>query len=227
LKPITLVKIVLFAAALTPAAALAYGFYRLTYAGDFNALTANPGDYITDQTGTWALGCLAASLSITPIRRLTGWNEIIKARRMLGLFAFFYAALHVLTWIVFVHYFEVSFMIEDVVKRPFITVGMATFLMLLVLALTSNRFSIRKLGRKWGKLHRLAYVAAAGGTLHFWQLVKADTTEPWRWMMGFAVLFGLRMWWAYRPRLAAASSPNAQRPIPNHSQLPTSKNSRM
>jgi DMSO/TMAO reductase YedYZ heme-binding membrane subunit len=106
LKPITAVRILFFAAALTPAAALAYGFYRFSYAGDFNALTANPGDYITDQTGTWALGCLAASLCVTPIRRLTGWNEIIKLRRMLGLFAFFYATLHMLTWVVFVHYFE-------------------------------------------------------------------------------------------------------------------------
>ena len=206
MKPITAFKIVLFAAALTPAAALVYGFYRLYYGGDFNALTANPGDYITDQTGTWALGCLAASLSVTPLRRLSGWNEIIKARRMLGLFAFFYATLHMLTWVVFVHYFEVSFMIEDVVKRPFITVGMTTFLILLVLALTSNQYSIRKLKRRWGKLHRLAYVAAAGGTLHFWQLVKADTTEPWRWAAGFALLFALRVWWAYRPKLSMAAA---------------------
>jgi sulfoxide reductase heme-binding subunit YedZ len=223
LKPITLVRIALFAAALTPAAALVYGFYRFTYGGDFNALTANPGDYITDQTGTWALGCLAASLTVTPIRRLTGWNEIIKVRRMLGLFAFFYATMHMLTWVVFIHYFDVTFMVEDVVKRPFITVGMTTFLILFVLALTSNRFSIRKLGRKWATLHKLVYLAAILGTLHFWQLVKADTTEPWRWAMGFAILFGLRAWWAYRPRFAT-SIPNAQRPISNHSQLPTSKN---
>jgi sulfoxide reductase heme-binding subunit YedZ len=213
----------MFAAAALPAAALAYGFYRFSYAGDFNALTANPGDYITDQTGTWALGCLAATLCVTPVRRFTGWNEIIKLRRMLGLWAFFYATLHMLTWVVFVHYFEVSFMIEDVVKRPFITVGMSTFLILSVLAVTSNQFSKRKLGRRWGKLHRLVYVAAAGGTLHFWQLVKADTTEPWRWAMGFAVLFGVRLWWAYRPSFAT-STPNARRPMPNHSQLPTSKN---
>jgi sulfoxide reductase heme-binding subunit YedZ len=225
LKPITAFRVVLFAAALTPAAALVYGFYRFTYAGDFNALTANPGDYITDQTGTWALGCLAASLTVTPIRRLTGWNELIKVRRMLGLFAFFYAFLHMLTWVVFIHYFDVSFMVEDVVKRPFITVGMTTFLILFVLALTSNRFSIRKLGRKWSTLHKLVYLAAALGTLHFWQLVKADTTEPWRWAFGFALLFAFRVWWAYRPRFAPSTS-NAQRPIPNHSPLPTSKNSR-
>ena len=162
-----------------------------------------------DQMGhllTTRVPALSPGLTVTPIRRLSGWNEIIKLRRMLGLFAFFYATLHMLTWVVFVHYFEVSFMIEDVVKRPFITVGMTTFLILLVLAVTSNRFSLRKLGRRWGKLHRLVYVAAAGGTLHFWQLVKADTTEPWRWAMGFAVLFGIRLWWVYRPRLAAAQS---------------------
>ena len=206
MKPITFVRVLFFAAAATPAAALAYGFYRLSYGIDFDALTANPGDYITDQTGTWALGCLAASLCVTPIRRFTGWNEIIKLRRMLGLFAFFYALLHMLTWVVFIHYFDLKFMIEDVVKRPFITVGMTTFLILLVLAVTSNRFSLRKLGRRWGKLHRLVYVAAFGGTLHFWQLVKADTTEPWRWAAGFAVLFGIRLWWAYRPRFAAAQS---------------------
>jgi sulfoxide reductase heme-binding subunit YedZ len=211
LKPITLVRIVCFAAALAPAAALGYGFYRFHFAGDFNALTANPGDYVTDQTGTWALGCLAASLSVTPIRRLTGWNEIIKLRRMLGLYAFFYATLHMLTWVVFNHFFDVHFMIEDVVERPFITVGMTTFLLLFVLAVTSNRFSIRRLGRRWGKLHRLVYVAAAGGTLHFWQLVKADTTEPWRWAMGFAVLLGIRVWWAYRPALSmTAAGPRAQ-----------------
>ena len=144
---------------------------------------------------------------------------------MLGLFAFFYATLHMLTWVVFIHYFDVSFMIEDVLKRPFITVGMTTFLILLVLAITSNKFSIRKLGRKWGKLHRLV-VRGRGraATLHFWQLVKADTTEPWRWAAGFAVLFGFRVWWAIgRVR---GSMPNAQRPMPNHP-TPTSKSSKV
>ena len=140
-KPITLVKAALWVAAVLPFAALVRGFLR-------NDLTANPGDYLTDQTGTWMLACLMASLTVTPIRRVTGWNDIIKVRRMLGLFAFFYGTLHLSTWIVFVHYFEVSFMVEDVVKRPFITVGMAAFIILLVLAVTSNRFSTRKLGRR-------------------------------------------------------------------------------
>jgi sulfoxide reductase heme-binding subunit YedZ len=192
-KTITLVKAGMWVLALTPAALLVRGFFR-------NDLTANPGDYLTDQTGTWMLACLMASLAVTPIRRLTGWNELVKLRRPLGLFAFFYGVQHLLTWIVFVHYFDVGFMVEDVVKRPFITVGMGTFLILLVLTLTSNRFAVRKMGRKWQTLHRLAYVAGIGGVLHFWQLVKADTSEPLRWAAGLSVLLGLRVWWAWRKR---------------------------
>jgi sulfoxide reductase heme-binding subunit YedZ len=198
LKPISLLKAGAFAAALIPAAALGYRFYT-------QDLTANPGDYITDHTGTWALSMLVISLTITPLRRITKWNDLIKLRRMLGLFAFFYAVLHMLTWVVFIHYFDVSFMVEDVVKRPFITVGMTVFLILLALSLTSNRWSIRKLGRRWQSLHRLAYVAAIGGVIHFWWLVKADITEPRRWALGLAVLLGLRAWWAYRKRVAIAA----------------------
>lgn len=196
LKPITLLRILLFVAAGLPAAALVYGFYT-------NDLTANPGDYITDQTGTWTLGCLFASLTVTPLRRLTHWNELIKLRRMLGLWAFFYAVLHVLTWVVFIHYFDVGFMIEDVFKRPFITVGMTVFLILLSLALTSSRWAMRTLGRKWQSLHRLVYVAAIGGVIHFWWLVKTDITEPRRWAVGLTVLLGLRAWWTYRKRVPA------------------------
>jgi methionine sulfoxide reductase heme-binding subunit len=197
-KPITLLRAALFVAALVPFGLLVWGFYT-------NDLTANPGDYITDQTGTWILGTLFASLAITPLRKLTGWNDLIKLRRMLGLFAFFYAVLHLLTWIVFVHYFEVSFMVEDVFKRPFITVGMTVFVMLFLLAITSNRWSIRKLGRKWATLHRLAYFAAIGGVIHFWWLVKADITLPRRWAVAFGVLLGARVWWWYQKRAATAA----------------------
>ena len=198
MTPIAILKSVAFVAAGVPAAALAYRFY-------IQDLTANPGDYITDQTGTWALTLLVISLTITPLRRLTKWNELIKLRRMLGLFAFFYATLHMLTWVVFVHFFEWPFMVEDVVKRPFITIGMATFLILLVLALTSNRLSKRKLGRRWQRLHRLVYVAAVGAVIHFWWLVKADTTEPVRWAAAVGLLLGFRAWWAWRPKLNATS----------------------
>jgi sulfoxide reductase heme-binding subunit YedZ len=204
LKPIAIVKALSFAAALVPAAALVYRFYRYS-AGDLNALTANPGDYITDQTGTWTIAFLTISLSVTPLRRLTGWNEIIKLRRMLGLFAFFYATLHMLTWVVFVHYFDTSFMIEDIVERPFITIGMATFLILFALAITSNRFAIRTLGRRWQSLHRLVYLAAIGGVIHFWWLVKADITEPRRWAVAIGLLLGFRIWWTYRGKLSLRS----------------------
>ena len=197
---IRIIKAVVFAAALIPAAALAYGFYALYYGIDLNALTANPGDYITDQTGTWTLAFLLISLSVTPLRRLTGWNEVIKLRRMLGLFAFFYGTLHMLTWVVFIHYFDTDFMVEDVVERPFITVGMTTWLILLALAATSNQLSIRKLKRRWQTLHRLAYVAAVGGVVHFWWLVKADTSEPQRWALALVLLLGFRIWWAVRKR---------------------------
>jgi sulfoxide reductase heme-binding subunit YedZ len=215
LRPIAFVKPAAFVAALLPAAALVRGFF-------LNDLTANPGDYITDQTGTWTLACLFASLAVTPVRKLTGWNEIIKLRRMLGLFAFFYVVLHLLTWIVFIHFFEVSFMVEDVVKRPFITVGMMGFLILLTLAVTSNRFSIRKLGRRWQTLHRLAYLAAIAGVVHFWWLVKADTTEPVRWAAGLTLLLGLRVWWTVQKR-ASARAPHSPRGGATAPGLPTRK----
>ena len=193
MKLIAVVKPVAFAAASVPAAALAYGFYT-------NDLTANPGDYLTDQTGTWALALLVVSLGVTPLRRISGWNDAIKLRRMLGLFSFFYATLHMLTWVVFVHFFDLDFMIEDLIERPYITIGMGAFLILLVLAVTSNLYSIRKLGRRWGKLHRLVYAAAIAGVLHFWLLVKADTTEPIRWAVAVAALLGFRVWWTWRTR---------------------------
>jgi sulfoxide reductase heme-binding subunit YedZ len=193
LKPVTVLKAAIFAAALSPAAALVYGCYT-------NELTANPGDYITDQTGSWALAMLVISLGVTPLRRITKWNDLIRIRRMIGLFAFFYATLHMLTWVVLFHYFDLSFMIEDVVMRPFITIGMATFLILLALAVTSNRFSIRRLGRRWQSLHRLVYVAAILAVIHFWWLVKADITEPQRWAIAVAALLGFRVWWTWRGR---------------------------
>jgi len=194
LKPINAIKAVVFAAALVPAAALVHDFYT-------SDLTANPLDYITKQTGWWSLALLVISLTVTPIRRFTGWHQIIRLRRMLGLFSFFYAVLHLLTWIVLGSFFDLQTMIEDVVKRPFITIGMATFLILLALAVTSNQLSVRRLGRRWQSLHRLVYLAAIGAVIHFWWLVKADITEPRRWAFGVAGLLGFRAWWAWRKKL--------------------------
>jgi sulfoxide reductase heme-binding subunit YedZ len=191
LKRIVLLKRALFAAALLPLLALVYD----AWTGD---LTANPVEYITHETGDWAIALLMASLAVTPVRRVTGWNEIIKVRRMLGLFAFFYATLHLLTWIVLVSFFDVPTMIEDVAMRPFITIGMAAFLILLALAVTSTRASIRRLGRRWAQLHSLVYLAAIGAVIHFWWLVKADITEPLRWALFLALLFSIRIWWMLR-----------------------------
>jgi sulfoxide reductase heme-binding subunit YedZ len=217
LKPIAILKAAAFAAALIPAARLAYRFYT-------QDLTANPGDYITDQTGTWALTMLVITLTVTPLRRLTGWNELVKLRRMLGLFAFFYATLHMLTWVLLIHYvdvvtFDLAPMVEDVVKRPFITVGMPTYLILLALAVTSNRFAVRRLGRRWQKLHRLVYVAAIGAVIHFWWQVKADITLPRRWAVVIAILLLFRIWWAWRakpparPPTRPSSAARAPRPV--------------
>jgi sulfoxide reductase heme-binding subunit YedZ len=194
-----------FAAALIPAAALVRGLYAALVLGDANALTANPGDYLTDQTGTWTISFLTISLGVTPLRRITGQNEIVKLRRMFGLFAFFYGTLHLLTWIVFVNYFDVPSMIVDIGKRPFITVGMATFLILLMLAITSNRFALRKMGRRWQSLHRLVYVAGILAVVHFWWLVKADITLPRRWAFAIGSLLLFRVWWVNRDRLSLRS----------------------
>jgi len=204
LKPIHVLKKVVVVAAFIPAAMLAWKFYQVFYGDDPNALTANPGDYITDQTGTWALAFLFFSLTITPLRRFTGWNELIKLRKPLALTSFFYATLHMLTWVVFINLGTVSFMVEDVIKRRFITVGMATWLILFALALTSSTFAIRKMGRRWQTLHRFVYAAAILSVVHFWWLVKQDITEPRRWAFALVGLLGVRVWWAYRKRHSRA-----------------------
>lgn len=187
-----------FAVALVPFVRLVSGFFT-------DDLTANPIEFITRQTGYWALVLLTASLAVTPIRRLTGWNDIIKLRRLIGLLAFFYATLHLVTWIVLDKFFNLDIMIEDVVKRRFITIGMLTWIILVPLALTSTTNTIRRLGRKWQTLHRLAYVAGITGVIHFWWLVKADVFEPQMFAAALAVLFGVRIWWTWRTRTPSPS----------------------
>ena len=184
---------VVFAAALVPAAALVYW----TFTGD---LTANPIEFITDTTGTTALSLLVITLTVTPLRRITGRNELIRLRRMLGLFAFFYACLHMLTWVVLDWFFDVASMVTDVLNRPFITLGMTTFLLLLPLAVTSTAGMIRRLGRRWQQLHRLAYVAAVTAVIHFWWVVKADFRQPRLWALALCVLLAFRAWWSFQTR---------------------------
>lgn len=191
-------KSAIFAAALVPAAALAYGFYT-------NDLTANPIDYITDTTGYTALSLLLLSLSITPLRRLTGRNELIRLRRMLGLLAFFYACLHVSTWLVLDWFFDFASMAADIVERPFITIGMLTFVLLIPLAATSTTGMIRRLGKRWQQLHRLVYLAGLTAVIHFWWVVKADFREPRLFALALSVLLGFRAWWMLRSRLPLRS----------------------
>jgi sulfoxide reductase heme-binding subunit YedZ len=141
-------------------------------------LGAEPVEEITHRTGWWALTLLLVTLAVTPLRRLTGWNRVIQLRRMLGLFAFLYATLHVLTYFGLDQLFDLRYIAEDIVERPYITAGFAAWLLLLPLAVTSTRGWIRRLGKRWQRLHRLVYPAAGLAVLHFLWLVKADTREP-------------------------------------------------
>jgi len=196
LKPIVLLKRIIFIAALIPAAMLIADAVR-------GNLTANPIEYITHQTGDWAIRFLVITLAVTPIRRVSGWNPIIQLRRMLGLFAFFYATLHFLTWFVLDWFFDFRQMLEDVTMRPFITLGMATFLMLLALAVTSTTASMRRLGRRWTQLHRLIYVASITALTHFWMVGKVLLTEVTYWAVALTALLGFRVWWVLRTRVRA------------------------
>jgi sulfoxide reductase heme-binding subunit YedZ len=142
-------------------------------------LGANPLEFYLRATGVLTLIFLLLTLSVTPLRRLTGWNQVIKFRRMLGLFAFFYAVLNATAYAIFDMGLDVSAIVGDIAQRPFITVGVAAFIMLLPLAVTSaNRWVKRLGGRNWSRLHRLTYLIAILGVLHFWMLVKSDVSYP-------------------------------------------------
>jgi sulfoxide reductase heme-binding subunit YedZ len=164
-------KVVLWLAALAPGAWLVGGIFR-------GWLGANPAETLTHVTGMTTLVLLLVTLTVTPVRRLSGWNPLIKLRRPLGLFAFAYALTHFTIWFAFYNVFDVGYMIADIAERPYITVGMAAFLVLIPLAVTSTKGWIRRLGKRWNTLHRGIYVAAALGVVHFFWLVKADTRLP-------------------------------------------------
>ena len=165
----------------------------LVYDGFMDGLGANPVEEITRRTGGWALKLLLVTLAVTPIRILTGWNAVMRIRRMLGLFAFFYLCLHFLTYAWLDAYFDVGYILEDILERPYITVGFTSFCLLVPLAVTSTDRMIRRLGgRRWRLLHRLAYGAGAGGVLHFLWLVKADLIEPLAYVSVLGLLFLIR-----------------------------------
>ena len=192
-------KALVFLAALSPAGFLAWGAVS-------GGLGANPIDAITDETGTWTLRFLALTLLVTPLRRLTGWNALVRYRRMLGLFAFFYGTLHFLTWAWLDQFFALDEMAADVVKRPFITVGFAAFVLMVPLAITSTAGWIRRLGRRWQMLHRLVYVSAALGVVHYWWLVKADTARPLRYAVIVGALLAARLVFRWRRQAATGGA---------------------
>ena len=158
-------------------------------------LGANPVEAITHITGNWAFYFLMATLLVTPVRKLSKWKSVATLRRTLGLWSFYYLMLHFLTYITFDHFFSLSSIFEDVIKRPYITVGFAAFIIMLPLAATSFNKAIKLLGRRWQLLHRGVYGAAILATIHYLWLVKADLTRPLIFGAIVAVLLGLRFYW--------------------------------
>ncbi len=180
--------------------------FWIAYAAGDDRLGANPIREIVIETGLWTLRFLALSLAVTPLRRLTGWNVIIRQRRTLGLVAFFYATIHLSSYLGLDQAFVWDDIVHDVLKHRYTFVGMATYLTLLPLALTSTKASIRRLGgRRWNRLHRLVYLAAIGGTVHYLWSVKKDTTNPLFYLLLFAALLGVRLAWWSRKRAAQTS----------------------
>ncbi|MBW2294478.1 MAG: sulfoxide reductase heme-binding subunit YedZ [Deltaproteobacteria bacterium] len=167
---------------------LAIGFYR-------DELGADPIEKITHETGDWGLRFLLLTLSVTPLRKFSGWNWLAPHRRSLGLVCFSYACLHFATYLVFDLGFDFAFLGEDILERPYITVGFSTFTILSALALTSNKRAIRKLKKRWVTLHRLIYLAGVGAVVHFLWLVKADLREPLIYAFILAALLATRVPW--------------------------------
>ena len=182
------IKPVVFVAALSPLGVLVYNFMT-------NNLSANPLDDITDTTGTWTLRFLMITLAITPLTKVTGYGIISQLRRMLGLYAFFYSAMHFMTYLWFDKFFEWEEILVDVPKRPFITVGFTSLVLMIPLAVTSWDRMVKWMGgKRWKRLHRLIYVVATGGVIHYLWLVKADIQRPVIYAIILTLLLGYRLW---------------------------------
>jgi sulfoxide reductase heme-binding subunit YedZ len=195
MKTFPYIKIIAFAACLVPLG-------QLTYNAATGNLGANPIEAITRFTGSWALIFILVTLGVTPLRKTTGWNDLIKLRRMIGLFAFFYACLHFATYVVLDHFFDFQTMVKDVIKRPYVTAGFTAFVLMIPLAITSSAAMIQRLGRRWQQLHYLVYVVAIAGVLHFYWLVKADIRRPVLYGLVLALLLGYRLVSKWSPALA-------------------------
>lgn len=198
-------KVALFAICLVPLA-------LLMRAAATDALGANPIEAINRNLGDWALRFLLITLAVTPLRQLSGLHALVLFRRMLGLFAFFYVCLHLTSYTWLDQSFNWDEIVKDVIKRPFITVGFISFLMLIPLAATSTNGMVRRLGgKRWRRLHRLVYVIGVGGVLHFFWMVKSDVREPLLYALILALLLGYRLWaYRHRPRAPARATVDAR-----------------
>ena len=186
-------KLVLFINALIPLVLLLWDVYH-------KRVGPNPLEFATRTTGILTLVFLSLTVAVTPLRKIFGSNSLVKYRRMLGLFAFFYGALHLLTYVWFDRLFDVTSVGRDVVQRPFILVGMIAFVLMVPLAITSTNKMIKRLGgKRWARLHRLVYVAAIAGVVHFWMLVKSDTRLPLTFAFILLFLLGYRLFAKYAP----------------------------
>ena len=186
-------KPVVFVLCLVPGLLVLGDIFEIT-----GALGANPVEEIQDRLGNWGLRFIMIALAVTPLRRVTGWNWLQRFRRMLGLFAFFYTLLHFLAWLILDQGVLWSAIVEDIVKRPFITIGFAALLILTAMAATSTNGMRRRLGKRWQQLHYGAYVVGILGVWHYWWQVKKDIREPLIYAAILAVLLGLRLWFRYR-----------------------------
>ncbi len=188
------IKSALFLVCLIPAFMLWRGF-------ELDTLGANPIETITRSLGEWTLRFLLITLTVTPLRKYTGWHWLIRLRRMLGLFTFAYGVSHLLTYVWLDQFFDWEAIARDIIKRPFITVGFAALMLMLPLAVTSSNYAIRKLGgRRWQSLHRAIYPIAILGCVHFWWLVKKDVTWPLVYTVITVALLGIRAWWREQER---------------------------
>lgn len=210
-RHIETLKRILFVLCPLPAAHFGLGVWQDT-------LGANPIEALTRGLGDWALNFLLITLSVTPLRRLSGWTWLGRLRRMLGLYAFAYACLHLTAYLWLDQFFEWSEIGRDILKRPFITAGMTAFLLLVPLAATSTNGMIRLLGgRRWQQVHRLVYPLAMIAVLHYTWMVKVDVARPAIYGIVLAVLLGLRLWWRYadaRQAFLASQPPRLKRVIP-------------
>src|SRR5260370_22256517 len=204
MRDIRFAKLVLLVNSLVPLTLLLWDWYR-------KQVGANPLEFITRTTGMLTLVFLLISLAVTPLRRTTGLNWLVRFRRMLGLFAFFYGSLHLFTYVAFDRFFHLTTVPGDVLKRPFIAIGMTAFFFMVPLAITSTDKMVKRLGgKRWMRLHRIVYLSGVLGVLHYYMLVKSDVRLPLTFAFLLAVLLGFRIFAKYYvspPRVSWVISP--------------------